>query len=138
MTPEWLNGWHEEREWLHAVHRTKYSNGVIGLYEQFHRVPLNDKFQDHRRRIAQTDMLIFANDHWNFNVRSFNPGGNHGSLLCVSTHSVLMLAGGEGTGIKRGVVVEDPYDSLSFMPSILHLMGKDEPDLPGPLIEGLR
>jgi hypothetical protein len=135
---EWLNGWHEEREWLRAVHRTKYSNGVIGIYEEFHRVPLNDKFQDHRRRLARTDMLLFANDHWNFNVRSFNPGGNHGSLLRVSTHSVLMMAGGARTGIKQGTVIEEPYDSLSFMPSVLHLLGRDEAALPGPLIEGLQ
>ncbi len=136
--PEWLNEWHEEREWLRAVHRTKYSNGVIGLYEQFHRTPVKDKFQEHRRRLARTDMMIFANDHWNFNVRSFNPGGNHGSLLRVSTHSVLMMAGGARTGIKKGSVIEAPYDSLSFMPSVLHLMGRDEPNLPGPLIEGLQ
>ena len=135
---DWLSGWHEEREWLRAVHRTRYSNGVIGIYEQFHRVPLQDKFQEHRRQIARTDMLIFANDHWNFNVRSFNPGGNHGSLMRVSTHSVLMLAGGSRTGIKQGVTIEEPYDSLSFMPSLLHLLGRDESELPGPLIEGLQ
>src|SRR6266550_8037323 len=40
----------------------------------------------------RTDLLIFANDHWNFNVRGFNPGGNHGSLMGASTHSVLMMA----------------------------------------------
>src|ERR1700676_2895982 len=31
----WLSAWHSEREWLDAVHRTAYSNGIIGLCEQF-------------------------------------------------------------------------------------------------------
>jgi hypothetical protein len=30
---EWLSQWHTDVEWLHAVHRTHYSNGVIGLHE---------------------------------------------------------------------------------------------------------
>jgi len=133
----WLDGWHDEKEWFAAIHRTRYSNGVIGIYEQFHRVPVRDTFQEHRRRLARTDMIIFANDHWNFNVRGFNPGGNHGSFLRISTHSILMLNGGSETGLKQGAQIEEPYDSLSFMPSLLHLLGKDEPALPGPLIGGL-
>jgi hypothetical protein len=35
-----------------------------------------------------------------------------------------MIAGGDSTGIPRGLAVEQPYDSLSFMPTILKLMGK--------------
>jgi hypothetical protein len=31
----WLGAWHTDREWLNAVHRTRYSNGVIGIFEQF-------------------------------------------------------------------------------------------------------
>ena len=30
----WLNQWHDERAWLEAVHRTRYSNGIIGLTEE--------------------------------------------------------------------------------------------------------
>ncbi len=78
-----------------------------------------------------------ANDHWNFNVRGFNPGGNHGSFLRQSTHSVLLFAGGKDTGIPLGMRVETPYDSLSFVPTILTLMGRPEPDLPGPIIREL-
>jgi hypothetical protein len=33
------------------------------------------------RRLAETDLQIFANNHWNFDVRGFNPGGNHGIVL---------------------------------------------------------
>jgi hypothetical protein len=78
-----------------------------------------------------------ANAHWNFNARAFNPGGNHGSFLRASTHSVLLIAGGRSTGIPSGLHVETPYDSLSFAPTILALMGRAEPDLPGPVIEEL-
>jgi hypothetical protein len=68
-------------------------------------------------------MLIVASDHWNFDVRGFNPGGNHGSFLRISTHSTFMLAGGDQTGIPRAAIVEEPYDSLSFVPTVLALTG---------------
>ena len=35
-----------------------------------------------------------------------------------------MFAGGERTGIPRAAVVEDPYDSLSFVPTTLALMNQ--------------
>ena len=132
---QWLADWHSESAWLMAVHRSKYSNGLIGLTEQLldappSTIPPDDLGRDRLR----TDLLIFANDHWNFNVRGFNPGGNHGSLLRASTHSVLMMAGG-GTGLPEGLSIAAPYDSLSFVPTILALMGRAEADLPGPLIE---
>jgi len=82
-------------------------------------------------------LIVFANDHWNFNARGFNPGGNHGSFLRESTHSVLLFAGGSKTGIPRGLHVTEPYDSLSFVPTVLTLMGRPEPDLPGPVIKEL-
>jgi hypothetical protein len=43
--------------------------------------------------------MVFANNHWNFDVRGLTP--NHGSLFRISTHSTLMFAGGERTGIPR-------------------------------------
>jgi hypothetical protein len=97
------------------------------------------RFNRRRRRLAEPDFLIFANDHWNFNVRGFNPGGNHGSLLRISTHSVLMLAGGDETGIPRGLVIDEPYDSLSFVPTVLNLMGhhQEASQLPGRTIREL-
>jgi hypothetical protein len=39
-----------------------------------------------------------------------------------------MLAGGEQTGIRRGLEVTEPYDSLSFVPTMLSLMGRLEED----------
>lgn len=137
---EWLRDWHGEREWLRAVHRTRYSNGIIGLVEAMldPRLAGDDDSAVWRRTHLRTDMVVFAHDRWNFNVRGFNPGGNHGSLLRASTHSVLLLAGGKDTGIPKGFKIETPYDSLSFVPTILTLMGKAEPTLPGPVIDELR
>ncbi len=136
----WLGGWHTDIDWLRATHRTQYSNAVVGIHEQLarHALPALDPaapgladdehlIRRHRRRqrlLVETDLLIFANNHWNFDVRGFNPGGNHGSFFRVSTHSTLMLTGGEQTGVPRGVVVEEPYDSLSFMPTVLALTGQ--------------
>jgi hypothetical protein len=30
----WLSAWHTDLEWLRALHKTQYSNGLIGLHEQ--------------------------------------------------------------------------------------------------------
>ena len=135
----WLSQWHTDLEWLHALHETRYSNGLIGLYEQVARHPVGRLWVDEpgissderllrrllrrQRENIESDMLVIANDHWNFDVRGFNPGGNHGSFLRISTHSTLMLAGGDKTTIPRGAVVEEPYDSLSFVPTVLALTG---------------
>lgn len=143
-----LDGWHSERDWFRATVRTRYSNGIIGLVEHFTPLrlgessslwagagddePLLRRFAARLRNAAQADLLVLANDHWNFNVRGFNPGGNHGSLLRVSTHSTLMFAGAK---IPRGLAVDEPYDSLSFAPTILALTGRADPaSFPGPVI----
>jgi len=140
----WLNEWHTDVEWLHAAHKTQYSNGLIGLHEQFTLFPtpgtdvkaagLSDderllhRFKSRQRRLVETDMMIVANNHWNFDVRGFNPGGNHGAFFRISTHATLMFAGGEGTGVPRGLAVSEPYDSLSVTPTILALTGNLLPD----------
>jgi len=136
----WLDAWHTEEEWLRALHRTRYSNGLISLYEQFalHATKWHERrrpnalpeeklllrFQERKRRLAQADLIVFANDHWNFNIRGFNPGGNHGSFFRTSTHATLMFAGGSRTGIPRGLLIDKPYDGLSFAPTVLSLAGK--------------
>jgi hypothetical protein len=66
---------------------------------------------------------VFASDHWNFNSRFPNPGGNHGSFFRISTHSVWMLS---GAGIPTRVVTE-PYDSLNFASTVLSLTGQKPP-----------
>ena len=135
----WLSQWHTDLEWLHALHKTHYSNGLIGLHEQLARhlvarlspdeagisadERLLRRLLRRQRENVETDLLIVANDHWNFDVRGFNPGGNHGSFLRISTHSTFMLAGGDKTAIPRAMVVEEPYDSLSFVPTVLALTG---------------
>lgn len=144
----WLDLWHTDTEWLRATHRTLYSNAVVGIHEQFARHALpqfeanenissNDarllyRFRTRQRRLVETDLFVHANPHWNFDVRGFNPGGNHGSFYRVSTHSVLMLAGGSKTNIPRAYTVEEPYDSLDFVPTIFALadMNHDSPALP--------
>ena len=137
VSKEWLKDWHSERSWFNAVHLTRHSNGIIGLAEQM-LLPLSGTSDMKlRRERLRPDLLVIANDHWNFNVRGFNPGGNHGSFLRAATHSVFMMAGGADTGLPRGKRIATAYDSLSFLPTILKLMNMEDADLPGPLIEEL-
>lgn len=135
----WLSAWHTDSEWLQALHKTHYSNGLVGLHEELAR-HANERlssdpnlsedarsmreFARRKRQLVEADMLIVAQDHWNFDVRGFNPGGNHGSFFRISTHSVFMLAGGAKTGIPSAVNIEAPYDSLSFVPTLLAITGK--------------
>ncbi len=134
----WLSQWHTDSEWLAALHKTQYSNGLVGLHEELSR-HYNEKlstnpslgeqensmrdFARRKRELVEPDMLIVANDHWNFDVRGFNPGGNHGSFFRISTHSVFMIAGAPNTKIPQAVTIDTPYDSLSFMPTLLALTG---------------
>ncbi|MGH9944066.1 MAG: hypothetical protein ACRD9R_17110, partial [Pyrinomonadaceae bacterium] len=142
----WLGEWHTDLEWLRALHRTQYSNALIGLHEQLARhdapataadVPglsadeqLIRRFRRRQRALVEPELLVLANNHWNFDVRGFNPGGNHGSFFRVSTHSTLMFSGGEKTGIPQGFAVTEPYDSLSFVPTVLALTAQTTDDAP--------
>ncbi|MDQ2973974.1 MAG: hypothetical protein M3R69_01030 [Acidobacteriota bacterium] len=126
----WLSQWHTDSEWLLALHWTKYSNGLIGLYEEMARHPteklsanqpglsederLTRRLARRERNLTETYMLLVGNNHWNFDVRGFNPGGNHGSLFRISTHSTFMLVGGDKTSIPQAAIVEEPYDSLEL------------------------
>jgi hypothetical protein len=153
----WLTQWHTDQEWFRAVHRTRYSNGIIGLHEQLARHDVGRLNVDepglstddrllrrllHRQRQnIEADLLVVANDHWNFDVRGFNPGGNHGSFLRISTHSTFMLWGGDKTTIPRRQVIDQPYDSLSFVPTVLALTGNlrdDNNPIPVLLEKGFR
>ncbi|MES1258931.1 MAG: hypothetical protein ABUS51_10890, partial [Acidobacteriota bacterium] len=97
--------------------------------------PVLRRFAARRGNVVAADLLILAADHWNFNVRGFNPGGNHGSFFRISTRSVLMLS---GAGIRPGTSIERPYDSLSFVPTLMNLTGHGSEDrYPGPVIEEL-
>ena len=135
----WLSQWHTDVEWLRAIHKTHYSSGLIGLNEELGRHPfeklspdqrgisddegLMRRFMRRQRHLVEPDLLIVANNHWNFDVRGFNPGGNHGSFFRISTHSVFMVCGGRKTGVAEGAIVSEPYDSLSFVPTMLALTG---------------
>jgi len=134
----WLSEWHTDSEWLQALHKTHYSNGLVGLHEELARHSIESlstsgslseqersmrNFARRKRELVEADLLIVANDHWNFDVRGFNPGGNHGSFFRISTHSIFMLAGGPKTNLPQGFIVDAPYDSLSFVPTLLAITG---------------
>lgn len=130
----WLSQWHSEREWLIATHLCRYSNAVIGIPEELSPIadyvpgpkgidPILLNYERRRRHLVEADFHVFAADHWNFNVRNFNPGGNHGGFFRISTHSVWMLAGAS-IPIQR---ISDPYDSLNFASTLLQLIGREAP-----------
>lgn len=137
-------GWHTDREWLKATHLGRYSDGIVAIHEQFESpLPRSGysamllRYEARRRRLVLPDLVLLANNYWNFNVRGFNPGGNHGSFFGISTHSVFMLAGGAELQVPQGLTIDEPYDSLSFAPTVLKLVGRDCSGMPGPLVQEL-
>ena len=131
---QWLSQWHTEADWFAAIYHCRYSNGVIGVTEDLSPVadnvpgppgtsPLLLRYEKKRRELVQADFEVFASDHWNFNVRFPNPGGNHGSFLRISMHSVWMMA---GAGIPARQI-EQPYDTLNFASTLLSLLGRTPP-----------
>ncbi len=131
----WLSAWHTEREWLQAIHMCQYSNGVISVTEYLSPVgdsvpgppgisPILLWYERRRRELVQADFHVFAANHWNFNARNFNPGGNHGAFFRISTHSVWMIA---GANVPRGSIQGEPYDSLNFASTVLALTGRTAP-----------
>jgi len=131
---EWLSSWHSEREWMQAIHECRYSNGVIGIVEELSPIapdvpgkpgldPVLLRYEKRRRQLVEADFHIFAADHWNFNVRFPNPGGNHGAFFRISTHAVWMVA---GAGIPQKNI-DAPYDGLDFTSTMLSILGKPVP-----------
>lgn len=131
---DWLSRWHSEADWMRAIHKTYYSNGVIGVIEELSPVaanvpgrpglsPILLRLERRRRQLVQGDFQVFAADHWNFNVRFPNAGGNHGGFFRISTHSVWMLAGAD-VPVKQ---ISEPYDSLNFANTLLSLAGRTPP-----------
>ncbi|HEX8096938.1 MAG TPA: alkaline phosphatase family protein, partial [Pyrinomonadaceae bacterium] len=75
---EWLAAWHTDVEWLRALHKTEYSNGLIGLHEQLDRHPpeslnadapglsaderLLRGFRLRQRGLVEPDLLVMANN----------------------------------------------------------------------------
>ncbi len=130
----WLSQWHSEREWMQAIHECRYSTGVIGIVEELAPIgpnvpgkpgldPVMLRYERRRRDLVEADFHVFAADHWNFNVRFPNAGGNHGAFFRISTHSVWMVAG-PGIPVRS---VEEPYDGLNFASTMLSLAGKPVP-----------
>ena len=102
---------------------------MIGLIEELSPVsgnvpgrsgtdPVLLRYERRRRELVQADIHLFAADHWNFNVRFPNPGGNHGSFLRISTHSVWMMA---GAGVQAARI-QEPVDSLQFVHVLSEIM----------------
>ena len=128
----WLSSWHSERDWLRASHKSGYSNAVIGFLNTPTTPKLERKtgFHWYRRGLVETDLPGSPANHWNFNVRSFNPGGNHGGFSRIHPRGV-DAGRWRGSGDQPRCPIEEPYDTLSLVPTVLRLMGREEPKLPG-------
>jgi hypothetical protein len=148
----WLSQFHADREWLDAVHRTAFGLAVPNLVEvlsddyrmSFPAADTGDdratlaRFELRRRDAMAPDLFVHAAAHWNFDVKDFNPGGNHGGFARDSMHAVLWIHGGASTRVAPGpLVVERAYDGLDFAPTVLEAAGVTTRGvLPASLVRG--
>lgn len=137
----WLSAFHTDREWLAATSRTASGLGVPNLVEVLScdyregyaaaakRDATDDerlvrRFELRRRDAAMGDIFLEAAPHWNFDVKDFNPGGNHGGFGRQSMHAVFWMHGGPETRVVPGpLVVAAPYDGLDFAPTVFEAAG---------------
>src|SRR6185369_5406926 len=102
---------HTDREWLSATCRTSEGLGVSNLVDalstayraSFAAAAARDgagdrailrRFALRRRDAVMPDLFVRAADRWNFDVKDFNPGGNHGGFGRDSMDSVFWMHGG--------------------------------------------
>lgn len=137
----WLSGFHTRLEWFAATHATREGLSVTGLSEEFSRryreafaaaiarqpsrdLRLARRLELRKRDGMEFDMFVCAAPHWNFDLKDFNPGGNHGSFRRESMRAVLWMRGGAATRVHAGpLVVSEPYDGLDFAPTALEAAG---------------
>ena len=53
----WLSKWHTDTEWLRALHRTHYSNGLVGLQEELAKHP-NIRLSLDEAGLSDDDRLV--------------------------------------------------------------------------------
>lgn len=137
----WLSSFHEEREWLDAVHRSTLGLAIPGLSELFgmdyaddferamagettRELRLARRFELRRRQSMETDLFLHASPYWYFSAKDFNAGGNHGGFTRQSMHAVFWLLGGRSTRVATGpLVINRAYDGLDFAPTVLEAAG---------------
>ncbi len=139
--PEWLSVSHSIDEWRDAAHLTAEGLAVAGLTEVYataYRQVFDERiartsdtdarlllrFELRRRDAVAPDLFVHASPNWNFDLKDFNAGGNHGGFAHESMHAVLWLRGGALTRLIAGpAVIERPCDGLDVAPTLLEAGG---------------
>lgn len=137
----WLSAEHDLISWRDGVHRTAEGLAVVGFTEvattayrqRFDELiaratQADDKlllrFERRRRDAVATDLFLHAAPHWNFDLKDFNAGGNHGGFGRSSMHTVFWIRGGAQTRIQAGpIAVQAPYDGLDVAPTLMEASG---------------
>lgn len=137
----WLSSPHTVNEWRDAAHLTGEGLAVAGLTEVYataYRQTFEEatartsdsdarlllRFERRRRDSVAPDLFLHASPHWNFDLKDFNAGGNHGGFAHESMHGVLWLRGGALTRLITGpAVIERPCDGLDVAPTLLEAGG---------------
>lgn len=138
---EWLSAPHTVNEWRDAAHLTEEGLAVAGLTEVYATAYLQTfdeatarasdpdtrlllRFERRRRDAVAPDLFLHASPHWNFDLKDFNAGGNHGGFAHESMHGVLWLRGGVRTRLIAGpAVIERTCDGLDVAPTLLEAGG---------------
>ncbi len=142
----WLREFHEGREWIRAVHNTRYAIAplVFADIAGFHAEPFMDNAefqaalagfpseQDKQRylrglrwkyRSQRPDLLLWSSYLWNFSSKSQTSGGSHGGLPGAVSRTSFLLWGGRVFHLPVGATIEEPVTTLDIAPTLMRLVG---------------
>ena len=110
-----VNGFHDEREWLELTAGTQYPDGVVTLTRHL----LWDESLQSREQEFAPDLVVTARPNWYFGTDA-SPGTMHGYPLAEAVRASWFVS---GPGIRRGTRIEAPCRLADLTPTILDMTG---------------
>ncbi|HEX9779931.1 MAG TPA: alkaline phosphatase family protein [bacterium] len=113
--PAWLSGFHDDRAWLAATHRTRYPDAVVAFSKFFAWQP----FLEDLAAVRDPDLVVTAAEGWSFRSDG-KEGTDHGYPLADSMRMVCAIS---GPNVTPGVW-QAPQRVIDLVPTILSMIGR--------------
>jgi len=112
---DFLQTWHDEREWLETQVRSQYPDSVVTLSRHM----LWQENIQPQETDAAPDLVITARAGWYFGTDS-SPGTMHGYPLSDAMRASWFVS---GPNIRRGARIEAPCRLVDLTPTLLEMVG---------------
>ncbi len=112
---DYLNDWHDEREWLETQALSQYPDSVVTLSRHM----LWQENIQPQEQDAAPDLVITARPGWYFG-NDASPGTMHGYPLADSMRACWFVS---GPNIRRGARIDSPCRLADLTPTLLDMVG---------------